>query len=552
MVDLSKFKDLYISEADDQIQKLNENLLKLEEELKVGNRDEGQKKFLNELMRASHTLKGSSATMGFENVAYLAHVMEDVFDGARNNIVEISPQTLNVVFDAVDHIEEAIELIRADKKEPELNNVADSIKEITGVNTVGVGKSDRDNIDKKDSENELIKEPKEEDSENYKKNIKAEDANSVTKKIDHIKVPIERLDNLMDFVEELVIDRMRIRELSQKNPELKEISNHIDLLTQSIQYEVMQARLVPVGQIFARFPRMVRDLASKQKKEIEFKVLGGELELDRSVVDKLGEPLVHLLRNAVDHGIENSGDIILQALRQNENAIIIVENSSGKIDLELVKEVAIQKGIVDKEKIQNYNNEQVMNLIFNPRLSTNKEITEISGRGVGLSVVKEFVNSLGGRVLVNNLNPGVRFTMELPLSLAIITALLVKVNKETYAIPFSSIERSIKVHENEIKKMADKEVAVVNETKIPLINLKKIFNFDNSEHGKDALVVVVKKNNELIGFLVDDLVSEQEVTVKPLSPILRQVRGFSGSTILGDGRTILILDINSLLANIKK
>ncbi|MBU4432514.1 chemotaxis protein CheW, partial [Patescibacteria group bacterium] len=422
-----------------------------------------------------------------------------------------------------------------------------------------------------------IEEPKIEDKDiDNQKTIKTktgtgrDEIDDSVKKIEYIKVPIKRLDALMDLVEELVIDKMALQRMGLKNKELQEVTDHVGLLIQSLQYEVMQARLVPVEQVFARFPRMVRDLSKRQEKKVEFFVHGSDLELDRSIVDKLGEPLVHLLRNAIDHGIKTEGYVRLEAKRDRENALIIVENNDQSIDIEKVKQAAVKRGIASAKEVDLMTNQEVMNLLFHPKLSTNDVVTEISGRGVGLNVVKSFAESSGGRVIVENLNPGARFTLELPLTLAIINSLLVEVGELIYAIPFSNIDRSVLVNAENIKRMADNNVAIVDGIKVPLIDLREKFGniivvdnnhvIEKSEKADDEVlknvdkvVVIVKKGDELIGLVIDKLVGEQEVTVKPLSPILRNVRGFSGSTILGDGRTILILDIvNLLLTNFKK
>lgn len=606
MTDISKFKDLYVSESEDQLQILNENLLVLEKAVNNGEAVESIRNVLDVLMRASHTIKGSSATMNFIDMAYLAHVMEDVYDGARNNVVELTPEMIDYAFQAVDKLEESLDAIKQTDKELVLKDLANELKKATGVNTEGVGKSNRKKAEDLKIENQAKEDlsqstgvkveapkkeevviekseaPKKEEIANEKpeieniedeKIIKAkpeaskDEVDDSVKKIEYIKVPIKRLDALMDLVEELVIDKMALQRLGLKNKELQEVTDHVGLLIQSLQYEVMQARLVPVEQVFARFPRMVRDLSKRQGKKVEFFVHGSDLELDRSIVDKLGEPLVHLLRNAIDHGIKTDGYVKLEAKRDRENALIIVENNDQSIDIEKVKQAAVKRGIVGTKEIEVMTDQDVMNLLFHQRLSTNDVVTEISGRGVGLNVVKAFAESSGGRVVVENLNPGARFTLELPLTLAIINSLLVEVGELIYAIPFSNIDRSVLIEGKSIKRMADNDVAIVDGVKVPLIDLREKFSSatENSVTKKeeninteevvnnDKMVVIVKKDAELIGLVVEKLVGEQEVTVKPLSPILRNVKGFSGSTILGDGRTILILDIvNLLLTNLKK
>jgi len=387
---------------------------------------------------------------------------------------------------------------------------------------------------------------------------------SAPEKISHIKVPVERLDTLMDLMEELLIDKMRLERLKKKDPELEAVVDHLSRLVSDIQYQVMQARLVPVEQIFARFPRMIRDLSREQKKKIEFEITGGEMELDRTIVDKLGEPLVHLLRNAVDHGIEKRGTVKLKALREKDFALIVVENDGGAIDFEKVKQAAVRKNIVDAKEVESFGQTQLINLLYHPRLSTKEIVTETSGRGVGLSAVKNFADQLGGRVVVESSLPGggCRFTLELPFTLAIINALLVGVQDSLFAIPFSSIERSVSISPKDIKSMADQDVAVVDGQHVPLVRLDKVFGLGaRGEGGKPKPVglepractaVLVRRGEDIAGIVIDRLINEQEIIVKPLSPVLRATKGFSGSTILGDGKTILILDVVSLLEDTAK
>ncbi len=582
MIDISKFKDLYISETEDQLQILNKNLLVLEKSIKGKDGKTDKKTVLNDLMRASHTIKGSSATMGFNDMAYLAHVMEDVFDNGRNDLLELNEEMVDYAFRSADKLEESLNSVKDSNKELKLKKLADKIKNLTGVDTTGIGKSARNQDASVKPENETAPEVEKssddlEKEETLNKDLEKTETDTKkdinhpsesTVKINHIKVPVKRLDTLMDLIEELVIEKMALRRLSVDNKDLKEVVDRTNLLIQSLEYEVMQARLVPVDQIFARFPRMIRDLSKAQGKNVDFRLDGGELELDRTIVDKLGEPLVHLLRNAIDHGISKEGYVKLMAKRDRENAVIIVENDDKSIDLEEVKVSAVKRGIVSDKELESFTDEQVIDLIFHPKLSTNKEVTEISGRGIGLNVVKKFAESSGGKVIVENINPGVRFTLNLPLTLAIINSLLVEVGNNIYAIPFANIDRSIIVEPKNVKKMADKNVAIVDEDKVPLIDLRNVFGSEEEVEKSDAkevegeknandlvnnnlITVVIKSGKERVGLVVDKLASEQEVTVKPLSSVLKSIKGFSGSTILGDGRTILILDAGSLLETIK-
>jgi len=596
-MDLSKFKDIFISETEDHLQKLNDNLLKFE-------KDPTHKGVLDELMRSAHTIKSSAATMGYQKTAYLVHVLEDIFDYARNGALKIDQKIIDEVYASLDGLCNSISEIKKNDKELDLDSFSEKIKKITGVATEGIGKSIRDEkglpVIKKNS---LEPEKKEEGkAENETDQKKEEGGEKIIEKIAYIKVPINRLDELMDLTEELLIEKMKLENIISQSIEdndngisltikLKPTIEHLNNLISNLQYAVMQARLIPVGQIFARFPRMIRDMNHSKNKEAELEISGEDLELDRTVVDKLGEPLVHLLRNAFDHGIEKTGKIKLIAQRDRDMVVIRVEDDGRGIEWLKVVNQAEKKGIINVEKAtelreklaknnkSEHQDREIEGLIFHPRLSTSETVTETSGRGVGLSVVEKFVEGINGNVYVESpvtKNGGTRFTMELPLTLAIVNSLLVEIGKLTFAIPFTIIERVVALETKDVKSMADQDVAVIDDTRIPLANLEKIFDLDHlsgklsgekikkdlsegevdkakeKSINKKITVVLVKRGKEMAGLIVDKLLSEQEIIVKPLPEILRGVRGFSGSTILGDGRSILIMDALNLLEDKKK
>lgn len=590
-IDLNKFKDIFISEVEDHLQKLNENLLKLEKNPK-------NHEIIDELMRSSHTIKGSSATMGYQQTAFLTHILEDVFDYARNDLLEITPKIINEIFSAIDNLEKSIEMIKKNGQEIDTKNISERIKKITGVQTEGVGKSIRSENGKPIAK-QLNKQKKEQKNQEIKKEetkISLEDHQEG--EISHIKVPVKRIDNLMDLMEELLIDKMKLENLADKNPELEGLNDHLNQLVSNIQYQVMEMRMVPLEQIFLRYPRMVRDLSQEYKKEINFDILGSDLELDRTIVDKLGDPITHLLRNAIDHGITKEGKIKLESWREREYAMIKVEDDGQGIDWEKVVEAAVRKNIIsanESERYFNYVREfrkkladfaqnngsgiirseqiamhpEVLNLFFQSRLSTNEEVTQISGRGVGISIVKNFSEKSNGRLIIESpifskvkeketIFFGTRFALELPFTLAIIKTLLVSVEEQIFAIPFSVIKRSVVISKNDIKSMADQDVAVIDEKNVPLVRLKNIFNIKEEQKKKEisekdkSIIVLIQRGNDVAGIVVDSLVKEQEIIVKPLPVILRGAKGFSGSTILGDGKTVLILDIATLLEDTKK
>jgi len=487
-------------------------------------------------------MKSSSAAMGFTGLAFLMHVMEDVFDYARNDLLVISSEQIQKVFHALDEIDKSLESIRTNNTETDTSLVANELKDKTGVTTDGISQSNRDEKGQPVIENKVVQEEK-------------------SKPLSHIKVPVERLDSLMDLMEELIIDKMQLELIASleenKTKQIFSTVKHLSRVVSEMQYFVMQARLVPIEQVLARFPRMVRDLAQKTEKEVEFIVEGADTEIDRTVVDQLAQPLVHLIRNAVDHGISSKGRVIVKCRRERDQVIISVEDDGAGINWKKVSEVAINKGLLsstsdDKTQLQKF--------LFNPQFSTSETVTETSGRGVGLSVVKEFAEKVGGRVQVESPvgDSGTKFSLELPLSLAIIKALLVRVDNHQFAIPFASVIRSLIIPNEEIKTIADQETFVLNSEDVPLVRLKNVMDFQklatqeevgpSEEPAKKAeqLIVLTEGEDAPIGIAIDSLISEQEIIIKPLVPVLRFIKGLSGFTITGEGGVVLVLDPASL------
>ena len=544
IADMSKFKEAFLVEAEDHLQRLNDNLLKLE-------KSPADKALLSELMRSSHTLKGSSAAMGYAKTAFLTHVMEDVFDEARNEDLSITPTIVEVLFKTVDGLTATIDTIKTSDQESDVDDLAAQLKQIAGVATEGAEKSKKESIVKAETT------PAHDDA------VVVQTKTGGTA-LESIRVPVERLGRMMSLLEELVIDKMKIVELAKNNPTLAPTADHLSRLVSDFQYQVLQMRMVPVEQVFARFPRLVRDTAMKVKKEVDFQISGGDIELDRTILERLAEPLVHLLKNAVDHGVHQSGYVRLSAARKKEFVIISVENDGSEIDFEKVRAVAIQRNIVSAEAARTMDKAGLIDVLFDGRLSTKDEVTEISGRGIGLSAVKQFAEQNGGRVeVVSPIESGVgtRFTLELPLSLAIINILLVEVSSTLFAIPFSAIERSVRIDTSDIKKIGAQDVAIISDTRVPLVYLKNMFFLPADQvHAPDAtpiasadsvLAVLLHHNDECIGVVVDDLRAKLEIIVKPLPSALRSIKGFSGSTILGDGSTVLIVDAMSLLEDMR-
>lgn len=379
-----------------------------------------------------------------------------------------------------------------------------------------------------------------------------------------IRVDIERLDTLMNLFSEWVIDRGRLEQMASelKRPELTEVVEHIGRVGSDLQDTILNMRMVPVEQVFNRFPRMVRDLAKELDKRVKLEITGAETELDRTVIDEIGDPLVHLLRNALDHGLENpevrrkkgkseTGLLMLKAYHSGNHVFIEIADDGAGINREAVIKKAIDKGIVNEEVVLNWTDAQVYDLLFDSGFSTSEEVTDVSGRGVGLDVVRTKIESLGGFVSVDSeKDKGTTFTIQLPLTLSILTSLLVRVGAEKYAIPLNSILETGKFSQKEIENVHGQPVLRFRERIVPLLSLKEVFDVpleDDEEPRQDIFVVIVQKGDHLTGFVVDEFLGQQEVVLKSLGAYLKNVFAVSGATILGDGQVALIVDAHALI-----
>lgn len=379
-----------------------------------------------------------------------------------------------------------------------------------------------------------------------------------------VRVDIERLDILMNLFSELVIDKTRLEQIARdsNSSELVETVEHMSRVSTDLQNIVMTIRMVPVETVFNRFPRMIRDLAKDLNKKVEFEITGAETELDRTVIDEIGDPLVHMLRNALDHGLEppeerikagkeEVGKLHLLAYHSGNHVFIEISEDGRGIDPKKILQKGIEKGLVDAVRAESMTNEQIFDLMFRSGFSTAEKISDVSGRGVGLDVVKSKIESLGGRVVVNSvLGQGTKFIIQLPLTLSIIQAMLVQVSQETYAIPLTSILETANLKRSDIKSVHGQHVIDFRGRVVPLVDLEKVFSIPRSEakNENEENVVIVRKGDSLAALVVDSFIGQQEVVLKSLGKYLSfGIFGISGSTILGDGQVALIMDVNALI-----
>ncbi|MFN7250819.1 MAG: chemotaxis protein CheW [Anaerobacillus sp.] len=682
-MDKNQYLDMFIDESKEHLQAMNDNLLKLENE-------PSNVAIVNEIFRSAHTLKGMSATMGYEDLASLTHIMENVLDGIRNHKILVTSGVLDVVFDSVDDLEamvlsiasggdgkrdvtKVVALLEKIEKGEQLTDqlaekevaATQEVLDVTSVEMIetyddfevtvlaqaveqgfyasqvkvslrqdcilkaarvymvfevlerigeiiksspSVDALEEENFDyeftvtlitkesivdvknhilkvsevenvevthidlnsykhtvvNKTEQIEVIVEENEELSENTKnETIQAkqeEKVNNTASKT--IRVNIERLDILMNLFEELVIDRGRLEQISRdlKSSELTETVEHMSRISGDLQNIILNMRMVPVEQVFNRFPRMVRGLAKDLKKKVNLDIIGAETELDRTVIDEIGDPLVHLLRNSIDHGVETpekrlssgkseEGNITLKAYHSGNHVFIEVSDDGAGINRDKVLKKAITSGVVSKENAKNLTNKQVYELLFASGLSTADQITDVSGRGVGLDVVKNKIESLGGNVTVDSvLGEGTTFSIQLPLTLSIISVMLVEVQSEKYAIPLSSIIETAIVKDEDILAAHNQKVIDFRGSVVPLINLTDFFEVPKTRQ-EDAYhsIVIVRKGAKLAGLVVDSFIGQQEIVLKSLGNYLTNVFAISGATILGDGQVALIVDCNALI-----
>lgn len=381
-----------------------------------------------------------------------------------------------------------------------------------------------------------------------------------------VRVDIEKLDALMNQVSELIIAKNSLVSISSnesgeyQNQSFHEQIEYLERITTNLHESVMKVRMVPIESVVNKFPRMIRDLSRKLGKKMELYMTGEDTELDRTVVDQIGDPLQHLLRNSADHGLEDNatrvergkpevGSIFLKAFQEGNNVIIEVGDDGNGIDVAAVRDKAVERGVITAEQAENMSQKEIINLLFLPSFSMAKKITDISGRGVGLDVVKSNIEALGGDVEVRTqLGEGTTFIVRLPLTLAIIQALMVEIRDEKYAIALGSISNIESIPVNEIKYVQAQEVIHLRGAVIPLIRLDQVLDMEEKQEEPENLtVVIVKKGDSLAGLVVDNLIGQQEIVIKSLGKYINNNKIISGATILGDGEVALILDVNTLM-----
>ena len=557
----SEYREIFLAEA-------LENYTEINRLLTVFEKNSSDTKTVQALFRITHTLKGNATGMGFDKISEMAHVLEDFFGVVREGKIALSDDIFSTVFKAVDVLGQLIDAIKtpAEVKYRGVKTKLDVFIKSAQVSPAPEDVSARENSNTDAAE---VDEGSDDEQE-----LESE-ANNVSFS-DLVQVPVKKLDNLLNLVGELVIERDRIIAGSARGNSANEFSR-LNRISSDLQYSVMDVRLVQVGFLFNKFHRIVRDVAAKEEKRVALKLEGTETEIDRNVLQVISDSLIHLIRNSVGHGIEKpdvrqqrgkhiEGTVTLSATSESDTVVIRIKDDGAGIDPAKVKTKAIERGLITAQEASQLSDRDVIMLIFEPGFSTMDQVTAISGRGVGMDVVKRALDSIGGTIQVDSMiGEGAIFTLTLPSSMAVKSTLLFELANQTYAIPLSYTESVISIYKSDIHKAANGLITVHLNQTIHIIFLADLFSastgnarprygtFDALHPEQKLEVVVVAFNGKRIGFIVDKLLQQKEIVEKPLRKPFDSIRFLSGVTILGNGHVCLALSIpgilNSLFSN---
>lgn len=532
-----EYKEIFIAEALQEYDELSRHIVELEKQPK-------DDKLLAEIFRLLHNLKANSKAIGYLNVADISHRLESVFSLIRNHELEFRGEVVTVLFDGVDYLGLLLGHIDdSNYQQPhdELLNNLDAI-----INKRPVTLSDAPLRKIYTSQNVSLS--------------------------DLIYIQVRKLDDLLNLVGELIIDRDRILALAKEmdSPELKTVSAHLERVTNELQYSVMDARLVNIGSLFNKFPRVVRDVALMEGKRVNLTISGQDIQIDRNILQLITDALLHIIRNAVTHGIEEpgqrlaegkteAGNLSITAMPDKDMVVIEIADDGKGIDAEEVRKHAVKGRFVVADKIQNMSDKEVFSFIFEPGFSLSKHVTELSGRGVGLDVVKDSLDTLGGKINVTSVKgEGTKFTLFLPTSIAVKGALLFEVHENSYAIPLIHTQSVATILSEELHQVSDSVFVDFKGETIPVIYLEDLFietgviedEIKGARKNKSKQdMVIVTYNNRKLGLIVDKLLRQQDIVVKPLQKPVHNIEVFGGVTLLGTGEVCLVLDVPSISKN---
>lgn len=576
--EMKEIVESFIVETKEILEKLDVDLLELEKK-------PDDKDLLNQIFRSFHTIKGTSGFLGLEALPEVTHKCEDILNKLRKGEAVLSESLMDGIILAFDTIKELLKKIEVDQNENvQIDNVCnileELIKEIEGGSSgetaapkVEVPQVVEAQIQLEETKTAAIDIPQpEKPKQEEKKTEIIEKAAAAPVKENTIRVDVDRLDALLDIVSELVLGRNRLSQVNSNfsienegnrfTRDFGEVTKQIDLMTTELQLVAMKLRMIKIAKIFNRYPRLVRDLTRDLNKDVELVIKGEETEVDKNLIEEINDPLVHLIRNSVDHGVETpdvrvkagkspKGTVTLAAEQLGNNIVISIEDDGKGLDIEVLKEKAVNKGLITRDKAKELTRQEAINLIFLPGFSTAEKVSNVSGRGVGMDVVKTNASKLRGIINIDSeLGKGTKITIKLPLTLAIISGMIVKAYQEMIVIPLGSVIEVIRVNNDQIYSIKGKEVIQVRDSILPLVSLKELLKgrLEGKKEERDGWQYVVEVGiaEKRYGIKVDDLIGQQEVVIKTLGSYLGKIDGIAGSTIMGDGTVVMILDIHEL------
>ena len=496
---MENYLDLFISEVETYIETLNKNLLKLE-------KNHEDREAVLEVFRIFHTIKGMSQAMGYDTLGQITHRLEDLISAPKEE-GRINPELVDFLFLAVDYLTDFIHALKEKKELPSGTEILEHIEKV--------------------ARGEMV--------ETLRERHRA-------RSINEIRIKTEKLDRLFNLTNELMIQRSRLLHISQEigNSELTTVVETSARFISALQDEVMRLRMLPLSTVFDFFPRLIRDEAKRQGKRVNFEIVGADIEVDRSIIDVLKEPLLHLLRNALDHGIEKKGEITLTAVRERERIRISVADNGQGIDLAEVREKAVEKHIITPQEAQELQEKDILRIIIHPDFSTTEKVSTISGRGIGLDVVSAIVDKLGGRFeLSTKKGEGTCFTLDLPLSLAIVRAMIFSLDGHRFALPLNYIQETFYAEETSFQTVYHRELYPFRDEILPLIRPGDYLNCTSNRTRKS--IIVLQYQGRRRGFVTDEIIDEEEIVVKKLDALASSPY-YSGCSIYADGKPILILD----------
>ncbi|AFN75353.1 Chemotaxis protein histidine kinase CheA [Melioribacter roseus P3M-2] len=591
--EMKEIVDSFLLETKEILENLDVDLMELEkspEDLDL----------LNKIFRSFHTVKGTSGFLGLEKLPEVTHKCEDILNKLRKGEAKLTTELMDGILLGFDTIKELLVKIENDKNEDvEVDNVINVLQSLlAGISSESSQDAPDTPVQNEDKSSAPADQPVEQKENNITAagdNAPKEDVPKETdqpkkvampksapktepKKADNtIRVEVERLDALLNIASELVLGRNRLTQVNNQfaleyegtgyAKDLADATKQIDLMTTELQLVVMKLRMIKIGKVFNRFPRLVRDLCKELNKEVELKIFGEDTEVDKNLIEEINDPLVHLIRNSVDHGVEKPeareaagkprrGTVILSAEHEGNNIVITIEDDGKGIDPEVIKDRAIKKGFLSPERAKELSKQEAYNLIFHPGFSTAEQVSNVSGRGVGMDVVKTNVTKLRGTIAVESeVGKGTKIILRLPLTLAIISGMIVEACGQKLVIPLHSVIEVIRVNKEQIETVRGREVINLRDTVLPIVGLDELINHSGNGNGNEKqwqYIVEVGIAEKRFGIKVDDLVGQQEVVIKSLGNYLGKIDGIAGSTIMGDGTVVIILDINELFNKMEK